>query len=175
MEIEDIQARFEKAVELFMDDQSQLLELNANERAIGATLAHLFVREMFPDHRVDAEYNRVGLDGSAKRLNLPMECGGENARVFPDIVVHRRGDNQENILAVEIKLTTNRQPRRCDLIKLEAFRERLQYRVGVFLELPAGKDLDKRMPACSGSPSTPVLEVVDWVLDRSNRSYILVH
>jgi hypothetical protein len=40
---------------------------------------------MFPNRRVDAEYNRVGLDGSAKRLNLPLECGGENARVFPDM------------------------------------------------------------------------------------------
>lgn len=88
MKIQDIQARFEKAVHLFMDDQGQLLKLNANERAVGATLAHLFLRNLFPNHQVDAEYNRVGLDGSAKRLNLPMECGGENARVFPDIVVH---------------------------------------------------------------------------------------
>lgn len=82
MEIEDIQGRFHRAVQMFIDDQAQLLELNANERAVGATLAHLFVRVMFPGHRVDAEYNRVGLDGSAKRLNLPMECGGANARVF---------------------------------------------------------------------------------------------
>lgn len=143
MDTEEIQDRFVKAVQMFMGDQHQLLELDANERAIGATLAHVFMREMFPYHRVDAEYNRVGLDGSAKRLNLPLECGGDNARVFPDIVVHRRGDNQENILAVEIKLTSNKQPRHCDLIKLEAFREQLRYRVGVFLELPAGKDFGR--------------------------------
>ncbi|ARP63803.1 hypothetical protein A9K65_010755 [Mesorhizobium sp. WSM1497] len=141
MDIEEIKIRFEKAVTLFMDDQKQLLELDVNERAIGATLAHVFVRELFPDHKVDAEYNRVGLDGSPKRLNLPLECGGENTPVYPDIVVHFRGVNEENILVVEIKKTTNKQSRRCDLVKLAAYREQLHYQIGAFLELPAGDDL----------------------------------
>ncbi|MBB6469951.1 hypothetical protein HNQ96_005845 [Aminobacter lissarensis] len=70
MDTEEIQARFVKAVKMFMDDQHQLLELDANERAIGATLAHLCVREMFPDHRVDAEYNRVGLDPGRRKPRL---------------------------------------------------------------------------------------------------------
>ncbi|MER9071794.1 hypothetical protein NKH80_03055 [Mesorhizobium sp. M0904] len=144
MEIDEILGRFEKGLGLFLDEQAQLLELDVNERAIGTVLAHLYLRPLFPDHRVDAEYNRVGLDGSAKRLNLPAECGGENKRVFPDIVVHRRGANEENILVVEIKMTTNTQARRCDLVKLEAFREQLHYQVGVFIDLPAGKDVGKK-------------------------------
>ncbi|TPN57389.1 MULTISPECIES: hypothetical protein [unclassified Mesorhizobium] len=106
MQIEEIKSRLEKAVTLFMDDQKQLLELDVNERALGATLAHLFVRELFPDHKVDAEYNRVSLDGSPKRLNLPLKCGGENTPVYSDIVVHHRGDSEENILVVEIKKPT---------------------------------------------------------------------
>lgn len=146
METEEIKSRLEKAVTLFMDDQKQLLELDVNERALGATLAHLFVRELFPDHKVDAEYNRVGLDGSPKRLNLPLKCGGENTPVYPDIVVHHRGDNEENILVVEIKKTTNKQSRRCDLIKLEAYREQLYYQLGAFLELPAGDDVGRIDP-----------------------------
>lgn len=141
MDVDEIKARFEKAVELFLAEQEELLQLNVNERAVGATLAHLYVREQFPDHRVDAEYNRVGIDGSAKRLNLPPECGGENGRVFPDIIVHHRGINDENLLVVEIKLTTNRQPRQCDMIKLEGYRDQLHYQVGAFLELPAGKHI----------------------------------
>jgi hypothetical protein len=143
MDTEEIKARLEKAVTWFMDDQKQLLELDVNERALGATLAHLFVRELFPHHKVDAEYNRVGLDGRPKRLNLPIECGGENTPVYPDIVVHHRGDNEENILVVEIKKTTNRQSRRCDLIKLEAYREQLRYHIGAFVELPAGDDVGR--------------------------------
>lgn len=143
MDNEEIRARLEKAVTWFMDDQKQLLELDVNERALGATLAHLFVRELFPEHKVDAEYNRVGFDGRPKRLNLPIECGGENTPVYPDIVVHHRGDNDENILVVEIKKTTNRQSRRCDLIKLEAYREQLRYQIGAFVELPAGDDVGR--------------------------------
>ncbi|TCV46108.1 hypothetical protein [Agrobacterium tumefaciens] len=150
---DEIMGRFEEAVRLFLKDQAQLLELDVNERAVGATLAHLFVREMFPDHKVDAEYNRVGLDGTPKRLNLPPECGGDNTPVYPDIVVHTRGDNEENLLVVEIKMMTNRQPRECDHVKLEAFRAQLHYRVGAFLELPAGKHLGRREP------------VIRWFLD----------
>ncbi|MBZ9737170.1 hypothetical protein LB534_14820 [Mesorhizobium sp. CA18] len=146
MDIEETKARLEKAVTLFVDDQKQLLELDVNERALGATLAHLFVRECFPDHKVDAEYNRVGLDGSPKRLNLPLECGGENTPVYPDIVVHHRGVNEENLLVVEIKKTTNKQSRRCDLIKLEAYRDQLHYQLGAFLELPAGDDVGRIDP-----------------------------
>lgn len=144
MEADEICNLFEKGLGLFLDEQAQLLELDVNERAIGAVLAHLYLRPLFPNYRVDAEYNRVGLDGSAKRLNLPAECGGENKRVFPDIVVHRRGDDEENILVVEIKMTTNKQARKCDLIKLEAFREQLRYKVGAFIDLPAGKEAAKK-------------------------------
>jgi len=144
MDADEIKARFEKAVGLFLAEQEELLQLNVNERAVGATLAHLYVRELFPDHRVDAEYNRVGFEGDPKRLNLPPECGGENGRVFPDIIVHHRGINDENLLVVEIKLTTNRQPRHCDMIKLVGFRDQLHYQVGAFLELPAGKHFGKK-------------------------------
>lgn len=144
MEPDEIKGRFEKAVQLFMAEQDELLKLRVNERAVGATLAHLYVRELFPDHRVDAEYNRVGYDGSPKRLNLSAECGGENTIVYPDIVVHHRGINDENLLAVEIKLSTNTQSRDCDLAKLIGYREQLHYRVGGFVELPAGRHLGKR-------------------------------
>ena len=52
------------------------------------------------DHRklpVDCEYNRHGLETK----QLPRKCrGGSQSRVFPDIVVHLRGDNDSNLLVV---------------------------------------------------------------------------
>ena len=146
MEPKEIQARFHEAVDRFMKEQFELLELNVNERAVGAVLAHLYVREVFPDHKVDAEYNRIGLDGDPKQLNLPPECRRPSGRVFPDIIVHLRGHNDENLLVAELKMETNREPRLCDHCKLEAFIEQLGYRVGVFVDLPAGPDARSRAP-----------------------------
>lgn len=146
METDEIRARFEEALAAFMADQSQLLELDVNERAVGAVLAHLYVREVFPDHNVDAEYNRVGLDGLPKRLNLPPECGRPNGRVYPDIIVHLRGHNDENLLVAELKMASNPQPRHCDHIKLQAYVDQLGYRVGVFVDLPSGDGARDRDP-----------------------------
>jgi hypothetical protein len=137
---DEICRRFEKAIRDFLKKKMQLLGLDINERELGGVLAHLYVRLLFPDHNVDAEYNRVGFDGDPKRLKLPPEChGGHVRRVLPDLVVHRRGDNDENLLVAELKMETSTQPRRCDLTRLKAFRQQLHYHVGVFVELPAGK------------------------------------
>lgn len=147
METNEIKARFQEALAAFMADQSQLLELDVNERAVGAVLAHLYVREAFPEHNVDAEYNRIGLDGLPKRLSLPLECGRPNGRVYPDIIVHLRGHNDENLLVAELKMASNLQPRHCDHIKLQAYVDQLGYRVGAFVELPSGEGAGDHAPA----------------------------
>ncbi|RVG88457.1 hypothetical protein CN221_27365 [Sinorhizobium meliloti] len=146
MENDDIRLRFLAALDRFMADQYELLEMNVNERAVGAVLAHLYVREEFTHHKVDAEYNRIGVNGDPKRLNLPAEFGTKNGRVIPDIIVHRRGDNEENLLVAELKMETNRESRDFDHRKLQAFVEQLEYRVGVFVELPAGPGARERRP-----------------------------
>jgi hypothetical protein len=132
----DIRKRFEKALGHMLSDDIDLLERNAAERAIGGRLAaHLSV--LFPDHNVDVEYDRHGL--KPKAVELPPFCrGGGRKRVIPDIVVHRRGIDTENLLVVELKKETNREPRDCDRAKLRALREQLGYQAAVFVDLPAG-------------------------------------
>jgi hypothetical protein len=132
----DIRGRFEKALSQLLSDDLDLLERNAAERAIGGRLAaHLAV--LFPEHNVDVEYDRHGLE--PKAVELPPLCrGGGLRRVIPDIVVHRRGIDSENILVIELKRETNREPRDCDRAKLRALREQLSYQEAVFVDLPAG-------------------------------------
>ncbi|SCB44769.1 hypothetical protein [Rhizobium lusitanum] len=141
MDEAEVRSRFESALHSFMVGQIELLKFDVNERAVGAVFAHLYLRDVFPDHKVDAEYNRVGFDGDPKRLNLTDECRGPRRRVIPDIVVHRRGNNDNNLLVVEMKMQSNKQPRECDRVKLIAFREQLHYRFGVFVDFPAGPEL----------------------------------
>lgn len=57
--------------------------------------------------------------------------------VFPDVVVHRRGTNAQNLVVIEAKKSTNADDGEWDKTKLRAFRdpEQLGYSVTVFLWL----------------------------------------
>jgi hypothetical protein len=79
-------------------------------------------------------YNRDGHD--PKRLNLSAECtkaSEEGSRVYPDIIVHRRGTD-DNLLVIEMKKSTNSIPRHCDLEKLKEYRNQLGYNYALFVE-----------------------------------------
>lgn len=99
------------AIDKFKENESFLLENNINERAITHTLAE-YIKELFPDMDVDCEYNRM-LDSRdemkfiKKQLDLSSEevCSDSNnaVTVYPDIVVHKRWNNESNILIVEVK------------------------------------------------------------------------
>lgn len=111
-----------------------LLRRGVAERAIVAKLAS-YLAPLFRTYDVDVEYNRHGLD--VKRLNLPISCrGGGRKRVYPDIVVHGRGHDEANLLAIEVKKRSNREPRTCDCAKIEAMKAQFKYEVGVLLDLP---------------------------------------
>lgn len=81
----------------------------------------------FPEFNVDVEYNRDG--EPPKRLGLPPDCANFNeegeALVVPDVIVHRRGHDGPNILVLELKKTTNREPRNCDRERVRALRAQL--------------------------------------------------
>lgn len=130
------------AVRLFRVTDAELLERNAAERAIcGRLAAHLATS--FPDHAVDVEYDRHGFD--PKRLHLPGVCrGGGRRRVVPDIVIHQRGNHEDNVLAIELKKETNPESRACDRAKLRAMCTQLAYQVGVLIDVPAGRDSSGR-------------------------------
>ena len=132
----ELRHRVESAVKRLIAHDAELLERNAAERAIGGRLAaHL--APLFPDHHVDVEYDRHGLD--PKTVNLPPRCrGGGRKRIVPDVIVHRRGTDDYNLLTMELKKETNREPRTCDRAKIQAMKRELHYQAGVLVELPAG-------------------------------------
>ncbi len=72
-------------------------------------------------------------------MNLPELCANYrdengNALVVPDIIVHRRGPDGPNVVVLELKKTTNPEPRECDIHRLHAFRQQLHYSVGTLIE-----------------------------------------
>jgi len=85
--------------------------------------------EWLKDFQLDVEYNKNGV--SSKRL--PRRPNG----VRPDLIIHSRGNNDANILVIEIKGWWNYEPREDDIIKLEDFTHQdgeYKYGLGVFLD-----------------------------------------
>jgi len=136
----EIQARVRKALETFFVKDQPLLARNASERAIAAKLTHYFV-PLFKGYDVDSEYNRHGLH--PKAVELPHECGeGGKKLIVPDIVVHRRGNDDHNLLVIEMKKQNNRESRDCDRAKILAMKRELSYCYGLILDWPVGSDAE---------------------------------
>lgn len=133
--LEAVKAGVHQALRSLYERDGGLLVRDVAERAVAGRLA-VHLASAFPGRDVDVEYNRHGLD--PKAVDLPHECGGAGQRIFPDVVVHRRGDDEANLLVVELKKTTNREPRECDRAKVVAMKAQLRYSHGVVIEVPAG-------------------------------------
>ena len=121
-----------KALNLLFEKDSQLLAINASERAIAAKLAQ-YLQPHFPNYHVDVEYNRMG---EAPKKVAWSEKPDE---VYPDIIVHVRMTDT-NILAIELKKDSNTEKKDRDILKLKAYRRELGYAHALFVRLGVGKD-----------------------------------
>jgi len=136
MDSEEAERRVTLAVERLVATDGYLFERDLNERTITHRLA-VHLEPGFPGWHVDCEFNRDGHD--PKRLNLPPrnDIGSDDVHartVFPDVIIHRRGTD-DNLVVIEAKKTTNHEDRTWDDRKLAAFQEELGYPVVVFLLL----------------------------------------
>ena len=144
MDQRNLRRRLRAALAMLFARDGRLLEYAAGERAVVAKLA-AYLTPLFRGFDVDMEYNRHGMD--PKDLDLPAGCrGGGRRRVYPDIIVHRRGHDRANLLVVEVKKETNTEPRTCDRAKIEAMKREFGYHSGVLIELPSGKGATGRQP-----------------------------
>lgn len=90
---------------LFNLDDSQQIEKHVGERAIVFRFGLYFQKVldecgMFSDYNLDCEYNRNGTD--PKKLPIIGD------RIFPDLILHKRGNNDNNLLVIEFKGWWNR-------------------------------------------------------------------
>ena len=133
----DIESKIEDALSRMTSDDKYLLEHNLGERC----LAHRFavhLAAVFSDWDVDCEYNRNG--DRFKEIPLSDECREllrRTDRVVPDIIVHKRGPQGPNLLAVEIK--REGQPgEECDLTKLRGYISVIGYSYGLYVSFNTG-------------------------------------
>lgn len=136
MECDEVRGRLEAALQTLVASDAYLLTHNLGERCIASRLA-MYLQDRFPEHAVDAEYNRAG--DTPKRLGLAQDCAnyrnehGESL-VVPDVIVHRRGLDGPNVLVLEVKKTSNPVPRERDLARILAFRACYGYEFAALIE-----------------------------------------
>ena len=132
----DVRRIVEDTVQTFVKEHAVLLENDTNEQALSHQLASLLAPR-FQDWDVDCEYNRNG--ETIKRLRYALVPNGEvsDRNVVPDIIIHHRRTD-ENLVAIEVKKSTNKEPSFKDHAKLQAFREQLGYTNCLFVRFESG-------------------------------------
>jgi hypothetical protein len=127
MNREEISNIIEKALDLLISEQPELLDLDVTERALSHHLANYIALLIPAEYNVDVEYNRHGQD--PKRLYLPPRNALDRelraTTVFPDILVHKRNTDKQNLLVLEMKKPS--EDVAYDELKLKAFRNELGY------------------------------------------------
>lgn len=93
--------QFERAVSTLYHKDFAIIERQCSERSIvfrlGLYVAHNFEK---CGYDVDCEYNRRE-DGKKSLIGRQYN--------YPDLIVHRRGNNENNLLVVEVKTRNDRQ------------------------------------------------------------------
>jgi len=117
------------AIDQLVQHDSALLDLDVTERSLSHQLAHYMAltASVQPPLTVDCEYNRHF--GDPKRLRLPLRKAIDReiraTTVFPDILVHERNTDANNLIVLELKKPGENIA--YDELKLRAFREELGY------------------------------------------------
>ena len=158
MEWTDLNARVKCAFDALNHYDLLLLQNDAHERTVCARLA-MYLQAVFPGYDVDVEYNRHGFD--PKRLQEIPNCKNHDSLVYPDVVVHRRGNDDSNLLVMELKKSTNTEPRDCDRTKLKCCVDAFKYDFAVLVDIPVGHGE-------GGAGCPPDIEWVDGTHDVSD-------
>jgi hypothetical protein len=126
-----VSAAIDRALNQLIRADDHLLDTDCSERSVTHQLA-VYLAAEFPGYNVDCEYNRDGFD--VKRLKLSerqvrvSDDELDAVTVFPDIVVHRRGTNEYNLLVIELKKAASKpELTGYDILKLRAFKAELGY------------------------------------------------
>jgi len=132
---DEIEKRVYMCLEILRLKDFRLFQIKCHERTIAHKLGE-YLQMVFPDWNVDLEYNRMDPELSDISEDT-SNCSDDEStgRIFPDLIVHRRGLKFKNLLVVEIKTIAD--DREHDYEKLESLTElsgNFRYKTGLFLK-----------------------------------------
>lgn len=153
MKLYQIERRLSIAIDTLRVNDNYLLINDVNERSITHKLATYMEQTFGKAYDIDCEYNRS--IGDLKKISMLKSKWDElNNRsvitedeilseimvektVFPDIIVHKRGRPDENLLIIEVKKSTSSVNEDYDIEKLKCYTDAdndLNYKYGVFIK-----------------------------------------
>ena len=134
MEIEIIKRRINHCIDLIYENDVDLFKRANFEITISAKLAqYLFIE--FKEFDVDCEYD--------KHINDKKKVKNLDSNVRPDIVIHKRGTDNGNLVYIEIKKEQNKTNRNIDFKKIIEMTKQAgeyKYKLGVFIDFYKNKD-----------------------------------
>lgn len=133
-------AAIQAALERLLEVDDHLLRVDANERSLTFRFA-MHLQAVLPHLHVDCEYNRTGIEPKRIAIDrLHTDVGDtEGKTVFPDVIAHIRG-TQQNYLVIEFKKSSSGVADVVDFQKLGGYQgdRRLRYAFAVFIVLQVG-------------------------------------
>lgn len=134
MKLDVIKRRIKHCIEKIYEDDSDLFDRNNYEVTISSKLAqYLFID--FKEYDVDCEYN--------KHINQEKRVKELNQNIRPDIIIHRRDIDEDNLVYIEIKTDHNRESRTRDYDKIKAMTKQkgeYGYSLGLFIDFNRDKE-----------------------------------
>jgi hypothetical protein len=142
MNKEEVRQAVSAALQRVRDEDTDLLRLDVNERSITHCLG-MYLQEAVNDPwDVDVEYNRIGEDDDVtKRLPEEMLQDESQGAVYPDVIVHQRGSEDDNLLVIEAKKSSNSTDG--DRQKIQAYLQHLDYDFGLFVRFDTGQEFEE--------------------------------
>jgi hypothetical protein len=146
MSKEDLLAIIQAATNDLKAEDGYLLDVDVAEEAISHKFAeHLNARlRKHPEwqnerYAVDCEYNRDGIEPKIVPGHF-WKCKEKKTYPYPDIIIHQRGSGRINLLAIEVKLTSNADPDEIAYAKwkLEAYKGHLGYHFSLYICFKTG-------------------------------------
>lgn len=161
MSKETLKENIQKALLELHHHDNHLLKNDGSERSIAHCLA-VHLQKLFTAYHVDCEYN-VNIEASNNRKEIDLlseelqqfrrsesnrnSYNIEDERyysvsVYPDIIVHKRGRNDNNLVVFELKKSTSTVGDAYDKLKLKKYTQdfptSLKYKFGVFINIHTG-------------------------------------
>jgi hypothetical protein len=149
-----------EAIWATVERDPQLFEYKLNEVAAVAPIYARMHSIGIDGYDIDFEYDRVGRAGDAYKHHDAAQVAVERkGSIRPDILVHKRGRPEFNLLVVEIKLAVDS---RADREKVRQTMEAKRYRFGATVVLRHKSDQLPRWRWFDSRADTPGLEVVPY-------------
>lgn len=144
MKFDLLECKINAALDELIQNECILLKNKVHERAICHKLGK-YIEDCFKEYDVDYEYDRntESLDKVKYIYEIEYEYGQiiTNAKqIIPNIIVHKREVNSENLLLIEVKKSNSKKSKKdLDEIKLKSATSKvlsnISYQYGLFINL----------------------------------------